>query len=199
MNPRQTQVVQLIQTGLDPVLAVSQTYQIAPEAALRRLTRVLKHASVYSALQASPVRTPQQPRRLMKGVYVAITSPTHPKALRDPKDFVRQRLHALLFDGALLSRDEWTELAADILSSGYLPWANPGHSDFFILSHALCDYQVEDARIHPERAFKHGDPRPHPEASIPRDLMGRSDLEHEAWWQSHFGQCKDLQSPIPVP
>lgn len=178
MNPRQTQVVQLIQTGLDPVLAVSQTYQIAPEAALRRLTRVLKHASVYSALQASPVRTPQQPRRLMKGVYVGIPSQT-PKALRNPKDAVQEKLNALLFDQAAsgYSHDDWTALASEIRDTDYLGWPCSGHSDFVVLSHALCDAEI--ANTDPTRVCKHDDS--HPEFSIPVDMKGRQDLEFEAW------------------
>ena len=108
MNPRQTQEVQLIQTGLEPVLAVSKPTRSLKKP-LSAPNPVLKHASVYSALQVSPVRTPQQPRRLIRA-YVGIPSRT-PKALRNPKDAVQEKLNALLFDQAAsgYSHEDWKQ------------------------------------------------------------------------------------------
>jgi hypothetical protein len=98
MNTRHTEIVNRIKAGSDPVQAVTEVYQTTPEAASKRLFRILRHSEVYAALQASPVQTPQHPRKLMKGVYVALPGRyAHPA---DPKDAIRQRLHALLFEAA---------------------------------------------------------------------------------------------------
>ncbi len=193
MKTEYAQVVQLIQAGTDPVAAVARVYQITPTAAHKRLYLLLRHREVYAALGASPTATAAHPRRLMRGVYVPDVDPTRRGRPEDPRTSIRQRLHSLLFEAAIFSPGQWAALASDIRSTDFLSWAGPHDSDFHILSSALCDHQVEDGRTHPERAYKHVDPRPHPEFQIPQDMKDRSDLEHDQWWESRFGAGQTAQ------
>jgi hypothetical protein len=170
MNQNQAQVVKLIQSGTDPMVAVSEVYQTTPQAAQKRLTRILRHSQVYAALQASPVQTPQHPRRLMRGVYVAL--PGAMAAANDPQaaqKAVHSRLQALL-QGAKLELPGWTALLQDVKAA--FEWAKTTHfSDHWILANALCDEELAGC---PCTAAAH------PEFSIPEEWKDKSDLEYEA-------------------
>lgn len=176
MKAQHRQIVELIQAGTDPIPAVAQTYSITPEAAQKRLTRILKHHEVYHALKASPVRTATESRKLMADVWI---SPKVTPA-QDPDELlasVRSRLRSLLFEGAAESftPDQWASLVADIRTTDFFDIDHWVASDYSVLSHALADIELEGNHVGRKAV------EPHPEFCIPRDLMSREDLELEAW------------------
>ena len=176
LKPQHEALVRRILAGQQPIPAVMEVYEVPREAAAMRVGRLLRHRSVFYALQATPVKDSSHPRELVPGVWVAKAPhgriPDIQPIPTGDTEAVRKRLAGLLYGDLTLDHDGWVSLAADIRTARFVAGSNhSGTSDYRVLAWALAEVE--------------GEPRgeavrePHPETLIPRDMMDQSDQDFE--------------------